>query len=411
MLAPDLLVTTLGGRSPGSPRRSSSAPRSPSRCTSRRRVDRTLRPLVVGSQAVPIPVIAPLIVFALGFGFAPKILIVALICFFPIVDQRRRRAARERSRRAQAAALARRDAAGSGCGSWTRRRALPASFTGMRGRGQRRGDRRRVRGVGGLGVRARPPRDHRQRPARDARARSPPPSLLIGRWRSRSTPRSRRSSGASSPGRRGRAHEAARRILAALVALAGCGEKAEPTGDRPGTPGAVHGDARLLPERRPRRALRGPGGRPVREGRARRQAPAAAGPVRAAEAARGRPRRRRDLLRARAAARARQRRREHRRRRRAGADAADVADLAARGRRRHARRPRGQARRHRRHPVPERVPEVDPGRGGRRPELGEGDQRRLQPHARDDLRAASTRRSARSGTTRASTSSAATASR
>lgn len=48
-------------------------------------VDRTLRPLVVGSQAVPIPVIAPLVVFALGFGLAPKMLIVALICFFPIV--------------------------------------------------------------------------------------------------------------------------------------------------------------------------------------------------------------------------------------------------------------------------------------------------------------------------------------
>ncbi len=48
-------------------------------------VDRALRPLVVGSQAVPIPVLAPLIVFALGFGLAPKILIVALICFFPIV--------------------------------------------------------------------------------------------------------------------------------------------------------------------------------------------------------------------------------------------------------------------------------------------------------------------------------------
>src|SRR4051812_35206568 len=48
-------------------------------------VERALRPLVVGSQAVPIPVIAPLIVFMLGFGLAPKILIVALICFFPVV--------------------------------------------------------------------------------------------------------------------------------------------------------------------------------------------------------------------------------------------------------------------------------------------------------------------------------------
>jgi ABC-type nitrate/sulfonate/bicarbonate transport system permease component len=48
-------------------------------------VDRALRPLLVGSQAVPIPVLAPLVVFALGFGLAPKVLIVALICFFPVV--------------------------------------------------------------------------------------------------------------------------------------------------------------------------------------------------------------------------------------------------------------------------------------------------------------------------------------
>jgi NitT/TauT family transport system permease protein/putative hydroxymethylpyrimidine transport system permease protein len=48
-------------------------------------VDRALRPLVIASQAVPIPVIAPLIVFVLGFGLAPKIVVVALICFFPIV--------------------------------------------------------------------------------------------------------------------------------------------------------------------------------------------------------------------------------------------------------------------------------------------------------------------------------------
>jgi putative hydroxymethylpyrimidine transport system permease protein len=47
-------------------------------------VDRALRPLVIGSQAVPIPVIAPLFVFVLGFGLAPKLLIVALVCFFPV---------------------------------------------------------------------------------------------------------------------------------------------------------------------------------------------------------------------------------------------------------------------------------------------------------------------------------------
>jgi putative hydroxymethylpyrimidine transport system permease protein len=47
-------------------------------------VDRALRPLVIGSQAVPIPVIAPLFVFVLGFGLAPKVLVVALVCFFPV---------------------------------------------------------------------------------------------------------------------------------------------------------------------------------------------------------------------------------------------------------------------------------------------------------------------------------------
>jgi NitT/TauT family transport system permease protein/putative hydroxymethylpyrimidine transport system permease protein len=47
-------------------------------------VRRALHPLVIGSQAVPIPVIAPLLIFVLGFGLAPKVLIVALICFFPI---------------------------------------------------------------------------------------------------------------------------------------------------------------------------------------------------------------------------------------------------------------------------------------------------------------------------------------
>ncbi|HEX8102501.1 MAG TPA: ABC transporter permease subunit, partial [Solirubrobacteraceae bacterium] len=45
---------------------------------------RALRPLVVGSQAVPVPVIAPLLVLVLGFGAAPKVLIVALVCFFPV---------------------------------------------------------------------------------------------------------------------------------------------------------------------------------------------------------------------------------------------------------------------------------------------------------------------------------------
>ena len=99
----------------------------------------------------------------------------------------------------------------------------------------------------------------------------------------------------------------------------------------------------------------------------RRQDPGAAGPVRAAEAAARRPRRRGDLLRARAAARARPGAENLVARRRARAGAADVADGASRRRASRPRGPRGQARRHVRHPVPERVPEDDPGEGGRGP--------------------------------------------
>jgi NitT/TauT family transport system permease protein/putative hydroxymethylpyrimidine transport system permease protein len=47
-------------------------------------VRKALRPLVIGSQAVPIPVIAPAIILVLGFGLAPKVLLIALVCFFPV---------------------------------------------------------------------------------------------------------------------------------------------------------------------------------------------------------------------------------------------------------------------------------------------------------------------------------------
>jgi ABC-type nitrate/sulfonate/bicarbonate transport system permease component len=41
-------------------------------------------PLLIASQAVPIVVVAPLIVLAFDWGIRPKLAIVALICFFPI---------------------------------------------------------------------------------------------------------------------------------------------------------------------------------------------------------------------------------------------------------------------------------------------------------------------------------------
>jgi ABC-type nitrate/sulfonate/bicarbonate transport system permease component len=41
-------------------------------------------PLLVGSQAIPIVVLAPIFVLAFDYGMGPKLAIVALICFFPI---------------------------------------------------------------------------------------------------------------------------------------------------------------------------------------------------------------------------------------------------------------------------------------------------------------------------------------
>jgi ABC-type nitrate/sulfonate/bicarbonate transport system permease component len=50
-----------------------------------RSLRRATYPLLVGSQAVPIVIVAPLLVVWLGFGVAPKVAIIALVCFFPIV--------------------------------------------------------------------------------------------------------------------------------------------------------------------------------------------------------------------------------------------------------------------------------------------------------------------------------------
>jgi putative hydroxymethylpyrimidine transport system permease protein len=46
---------------------------------------RAVYPLAIGSQAVPIAVIAPLLVFWWGFGVFPKLLVIVLICFFPVL--------------------------------------------------------------------------------------------------------------------------------------------------------------------------------------------------------------------------------------------------------------------------------------------------------------------------------------
>jgi ABC-type nitrate/sulfonate/bicarbonate transport system permease component len=47
-------------------------------------LERALLPLVIASQVIPIFAIAPLLIIWFGFGITPKVLIAALIVFFPI---------------------------------------------------------------------------------------------------------------------------------------------------------------------------------------------------------------------------------------------------------------------------------------------------------------------------------------
>ena len=47
-------------------------------------VRKALQPLLVISQTIPIMVLAPLFVMWFGFGVLPKVMVVILVCFFPI---------------------------------------------------------------------------------------------------------------------------------------------------------------------------------------------------------------------------------------------------------------------------------------------------------------------------------------
>ena len=50
-----------------------------------RTLERALTPYIVASQAIPVVAIAPLLIIWLGFGLRSKVLICALIVFFPIL--------------------------------------------------------------------------------------------------------------------------------------------------------------------------------------------------------------------------------------------------------------------------------------------------------------------------------------
>jgi ABC-type nitrate/sulfonate/bicarbonate transport system permease component len=47
-------------------------------------IERAIYPLIVASQTVPIPALAPLLLVWFGYGLLPKVLVAALVAFFPI---------------------------------------------------------------------------------------------------------------------------------------------------------------------------------------------------------------------------------------------------------------------------------------------------------------------------------------
>ncbi len=50
-----------------------------------RTLERALYPFVIASQTIPVIAIAPILLIWFGYGLLPKVIVVALICFFPIV--------------------------------------------------------------------------------------------------------------------------------------------------------------------------------------------------------------------------------------------------------------------------------------------------------------------------------------
>ena len=50
-----------------------------------RTIRQSVYPLAIGSQAIPVPAFASVLLLWLGFGLLPKLAVIALVCFFPIV--------------------------------------------------------------------------------------------------------------------------------------------------------------------------------------------------------------------------------------------------------------------------------------------------------------------------------------
>ena len=48
-------------------------------------IEKSFYPFIIASQTIPVIVIAPMLLVWVGYGLMPKIIVVALISFFPIV--------------------------------------------------------------------------------------------------------------------------------------------------------------------------------------------------------------------------------------------------------------------------------------------------------------------------------------
>jgi ABC-type nitrate/sulfonate/bicarbonate transport system permease component len=92
---------------------------------------RSVYPILVGSQAVPILAITPLLVLWFGFGLLPKVIVIVLVTFFPITVALLDGFA---STTAEATDLLRTMGASSRQAFWKLRlpSALPGFFTGLR---------------------------------------------------------------------------------------------------------------------------------------------------------------------------------------------------------------------------------------------------------------------------------------